>query len=108
MIFCEAVKIRRGLAATYPDSFRGELADSLNSEALYLAALGRLEEALTAVTEAIEILGHVQIEDPEAISSRLRGASRTFTSVMRDLGRDDQEIQQQLRQLGADEKPPNV
>jgi tetratricopeptide (TPR) repeat protein len=104
----EAVTIRRDLAAAYPDSFRVELADSLHSEALYLAALGRLEEALAAVAEAVEIFGQVQIEDPGAFSGLLQGASRTFASVMHDLGRDDQEIQQQLRQLGADEKPPNV
>lgn len=104
----EAVTIRRDLAADSPDPFRVELGNSLQSEALYLAALGRLEEALASVTEAIEILGQLQVEDPGALSGFLQNASRTFTSIMHDLGRDDQEIQQRLRQLGADEKPPKA
>jgi hypothetical protein len=59
-----------------------------------LAALGRLEVVLASVTEAIEILGQLQIEHPGAFSEPLQSASLTFACVMHDVGRDDQEIQQ--------------
>ena len=49
----EAVTIRRELDAARPDAFRPALVISLNNLAGSLAALGRREEALDAIDEAV-------------------------------------------------------
>jgi hypothetical protein len=50
------VEIRRGLAAARPDAFLPNLANSLNNQSNRLSDLGRREDALTAVDEALHLV----------------------------------------------------
>jgi hypothetical protein len=58
------VEIRRELARTRPDAFLPGLASSLNNFSLRLAGLGRREEGLEAITEAVEICRELARERP--------------------------------------------
>ncbi|WP_143831737.1 serine protease, partial [Nocardiopsis sp. CNR-923] len=60
------VKARREQAAKDPDAFLPDLALSLNSQAIRLAGLGRREEALEAITEAVELCRTLAQQRPDA------------------------------------------
>ena len=67
----QAAAIRRELAAARPDAFRPDLAASLNNLSLRLADLGRREEALAAIQEAVTIRRELAARWPDAYRSKL-------------------------------------
>ena len=68
--------IRRELAAARPDAFRPDLAMSLNNLSVLLAGLGRREEALATIQEAVETYRELAARWPDAYQHELEQSSR--------------------------------
>jgi hypothetical protein len=64
----------RELAAARPDAFHHGLATSLNNQSIRLADLGRREEALAAIKEAVAIRQELAAARPDAFRLRLAGS----------------------------------
>ncbi|MEU0236375.1 tetratricopeptide repeat protein [Nocardiopsis sp. NPDC006198] len=78
------VGVRRGPAAQNPDAHLSDLAGSLNNQALTLRALGRVDEALEASTEAVEHYRALTEQRPDAHLSGLALALNTRALTLRD------------------------
>ena len=61
----------RELAAAQPDAFRPDLAMSLNNLAVRLGELGRPEDALAAIQEAVTIYRELVVRRPDAHRQQL-------------------------------------
>ena len=103
----EAIMIRRELAAARPDDLRPDLApslhmlaSSLNGLSIYLAELGRRENALTASEEAVTIHRELAQVRPDA-----------FRLGIADMGRnakEDATYRRELAQARADTFRPHL
>jgi tetratricopeptide (TPR) repeat protein len=83
----EVVTLRRQLAAAYPAVHNPALAQSLNNLALRLAALGRYEEALTAITDTVTLRRQLAAAYPDAYTRDLATSLRNKGFVLSRLGR---------------------
>jgi tetratricopeptide (TPR) repeat protein len=70
----EAVRIRRMLAEASPDAYLPDLALCLNSLSTDLGAVGRREEALAAIQEAVKYYRTLAEEHLQRFESALRGS----------------------------------
>ena len=68
------------MAAARPDAFRPDLAASLNNLAARLAGLGRREEALAAIQEAIDLYRELAAARPDAFRPDLAKSLNTCRS----------------------------
>ena len=66
----QAVAHYRELAAARPDAFRPDLAMSLNNQSNRLAELGRREDALAAIEEAVAIYRRAGRGPPGRVPAR--------------------------------------
>ena len=82
------MKIYRQLAEARPDSFLPGLAASLNNQSNRLVELGRAEEALTAIQEAVSIRRQLAEAHPDAFLPGLRASLYDLAKVLSILDRD--------------------
>jgi Tetratricopeptide repeat len=68
--------VYRALAAARPDAFRPDLASSLNNLSLALDGLGRQEEALAAIEEAVSIRRELAARWPDTYGHQLEQSLR--------------------------------
>jgi tetratricopeptide (TPR) repeat protein len=80
------VRIRRELAAARPDAFRPALAMSLNNQSGALVELGRGEDALAAITEAVAIYRELAAARPDAFRPDLAGSLTSLGITLTKLG----------------------
>jgi hypothetical protein len=66
-----AVTAYRQLAGARPDAFLPDLATSLNNLAIQLGGVGRREDALTAIEEAVSIRRRLHDKHPNVRGERL-------------------------------------
>ena len=66
------MKIRRRLAEERPDAFLPDLATSLNNQSARLSDLGRREDALAAIEEAVKIRRRLAEAAPRRLPARPR------------------------------------
>jgi len=101
----QAVDHGRQRAATDPNAALPDLARSLNNLSLRLADLGRREDALAAIEEAVDIRRRLAAAnpagDPDRFAEPARNALTNLTVDLRDLGRSEQDIRRELDQLLA-------
>ena len=83
----EAVEIYRTLPSSRRDSFRPDLALSLDTLSSCLADLGLWEAALEAIEEAVEIRRELAQSQPDAFQSDLAGSLNNLSLRLADLGR---------------------
>ena len=93
----EAVAIRRDLAATRPDAFRPDafrpdLAGSLSNLSNRFSALGRREEALAAIEEAVAIQRDLAATRPDAFRPDLAGSLNNLSAHFSALGRREEAL----------------
>ncbi|WP_412515754.1 tetratricopeptide repeat protein [Actinomadura madurae] len=79
----ESVEVLRGRAADHPEAFGAQLASGLNAQALALAELGRRQESLAAVEEAVALYR----ERPGAYRAELASALNNLSARLAALGR---------------------
>ncbi|MFE2132660.1 tetratricopeptide repeat protein, partial [Streptomyces sp. NPDC059466] len=84
--------IREALADQQPDAFLPALAGSLNNQSNRLAQLGRREEALTAVTRAVEIREALADQQPDAFLPALAGSLNNQSNRLAQLGRREEAL----------------
>src|SRR5664280_383052 len=76
-----------GRAAARPDAFLPDLAMSLNNQSNRLADLGRREDALTAVAEAVGHYRALAAARPDAFLPNLAAALNNQSNRLANLGR---------------------
>lgn len=76
-----AGRVRR---AARPDAFRPDLASSLNNLAVRLADLGRPEDALAAIQEAVTIFRELAARRPDAYQQNLEQSLQVVAWLERD------------------------
>ncbi|MGO9899059.1 MAG: tetratricopeptide repeat protein [Solirubrobacteraceae bacterium] len=86
------VSLYRPLAEAAPDAFLPDLATSLNNQSARLSGLGRLEEALPAVEEAVKILQGLAAADPDAFLPRLAMSLNNQSARLSGLGRPEEAL----------------
>jgi hypothetical protein len=74
------------LAADRPDVFLPDLANALNSQSNVLADLGRREEALAAIEEAVQILGEPAADRPDVCLPDLAMALNSQSNRLAERG----------------------
>ncbi len=97
----EAVTIRRRLAEARPDAFLPDLAGSLIVQGVQLTELGNHDGALRADHEAVCIYLRLQRGNPEPFLELANAARESLLSELRQLGRGDDEAQEELQRLIA-------
>ena len=80
------VTLYRGLAQATPDVFLPELAGSLNNQSAMLSELGRREEALEAIEEAVELRRWLAAASPEAFLPELAMSLNNQSAMLSALG----------------------
>ena len=70
-----------------------DLAVSLNNKSVFLSELGRQEEALAAIEEAVTIRRQLAAARPHVFSTRLMASLRLFAAILDALGRDSEAAQ---------------
>ncbi len=87
----EAISLRRHLAASNPDAFLPDLAQSLTAAAgLRTSRHQDLDRALVEAGEAVEIFRRFAAQLPAVFTSGLRQAMTTQATVLDALGRSDE------------------
>ncbi|NLU75657.1 tetratricopeptide repeat protein [Streptomyces sp. HNM0575] len=86
----KAVAIRRELAATAPERFRPDLANSLNNLGNRLSKLGRVEEALASVQEAVGLYRELAAAAPERFRPDLANSLNNLGTILSTLGRNEE------------------
>ena len=84
-----SVGIYRELAAARPDAFRPDLASSLNNLAADLGALGRRDEALDAIQEAVTIRRELASRWPDAYRQELEQSLQAAARLEHGKGHSD-------------------
>ena len=82
----QVTQYRADMAAREPDA-ASRLADSLNNLSVRLGELGRREEALAAIQEAVTIRRELAAARPDAFRPDLAGALNNLSLWLADLGR---------------------
>jgi tetratricopeptide (TPR) repeat protein len=77
----------RSLAEARPDAFRPDLALSLNNYSNHLSELGRREDALAAIEEAVRIRRILAEARPDAFRPDLASSLNNYSNCLSDLGR---------------------
>ncbi|WP_157815354.1 tetratricopeptide repeat protein [Kitasatospora sp. CB02891] len=77
-------------AATDPDGFGLPLATTLNELSVRLSQLGRVEESLTAIQEAVELYRTFAAADPERHAPGLAAMLGNLADRLTELGRPDE------------------
>ena len=80
------------LAAARPDAFLPDLATSLNNQSTRLADLGRREEALAAIEEAVTIYRELAEARPDAFLPDLATSLNNQSDCLADLGRREEAL----------------
>jgi tetratricopeptide (TPR) repeat protein len=94
----EAVDIYRVPAVAQP-MFRENLAKALTSQGILLTDLAQHDAALTADRETVSIYLELATDNPERYREDLEQAVNNQSRDLRNLGRSEQEISEQLNQL---------
>ena len=94
----EAADVYRELAAILP-VFRESLARSLTSFGIRLTEKRDFDAALSADRESVAIYAALLSLDPQRYQDPLDGAVRNLATHLRDLGRGEQEIAEELDNL---------
>jgi len=81
------------LAAARPDAFRPDLAVSLNNLSIRLGELGRREEGLAAIAEAVDIRRELAARWPAAHLHDLEGSLQLLALLEQVDGPDGGELQ---------------
>jgi hypothetical protein len=95
----EVVEIHRGLAAARPDVFGPDLATSLTSLGMTLTNQRDFHGAMSADQEALTIYVALHSTDPERYGDSLQKAANNLRTDLRDLGRSEEEINNELDRL---------
>jgi tetratricopeptide (TPR) repeat protein len=66
---------------------------SLNNFSLCLSDLGRREEALQAIQEAVELRRHLAADCPAAFNPNLAASPNNFSHCLSDLDRQEETLQ---------------
>ncbi|MEV7319314.1 tetratricopeptide repeat protein [Streptomyces sp. NPDC093970] len=82
----------RALAAARPDTFLPHLATSLNNLSIRLRALGRREEALTAIEEAATTYRKLAAARPDTFLPHLATSLNNLSANLGDLGRREEAL----------------
>jgi tetratricopeptide (TPR) repeat protein len=85
-------RIYRELAAARPDAFRCELARYLNNQSIQLGGLGRHDEALAAIEEAVRIYRELAQARPNVFRSDLATLLNCLSTCLSELGRHDEAL----------------
>jgi tetratricopeptide (TPR) repeat protein len=89
----QAVEVYRALAAARSEAFRPDLARSLNNLSNRLAELGRREDALSAIEEAVRLLAPHFLVLPKAYEGWMRIVAGGYWQQANELERPiDQEL----------------
>ncbi|KZP31105.1 hypothetical protein FIBSPDRAFT_945583 [Athelia psychrophila] len=72
--------------------FNGLLADCLQNSAIYLAALGRHEEAVTAILEAVDLCWALAAAQPEVFNSPLADSLENMPIYLLAVGRHEEAL----------------
>ncbi|MFT3875157.1 MAG: hypothetical protein QM708_01820 [Propioniciclava sp.] len=88
----EAVRIRRHLATTQPDTFNPDLALALNNQSLWLANLGHREEALTAINKAVNLYRNLTTTQPDTFNPDLALALNNQSLWLANLGHREEAL----------------
>jgi hypothetical protein len=78
---------RAGMASGEPDAFRPDLAMSLNNLSIRLAGLGRREDALAAIEEAVTIRRELAAARPDVFRPDLANSLNNLSNRLAGLGR---------------------
>ena len=81
------MKVCRALTETRPDAFSPYLAMSETNLSIMLSELGRLEESLTAIEEAVTIRRALAEARPHAFRPDLAGSLNNLSVMPSELGR---------------------
>ena len=94
--------IRRQLARDRPAVFLPDLATALNNQALRLGDLGRPEEALAAIEEAVTIRRQLARDRPDAFLPNLAGSLNNQSVYLAKLGRREEALAATDEAAGVD------
>ncbi|WP_432523005.1 tetratricopeptide repeat protein [Kineococcus sp. SYSU DK006] len=83
----------RGWASSDPDTFLPDLAGSLNNLSNRLANLGRREEALEAITEAVAVHRQLAAVRPDTFLPDLAGSLNNLSVRLSDLGQREEALE---------------
>ncbi|WP_240810346.1 tetratricopeptide repeat protein [Actinomadura sp. WMMA1423] len=100
----------REQADTDPDAFLPDLAGSLNDLSVRLGELGRREEGLEAITEAVEVYRRLADARPDAFLPDLAGSLNNLSVDLGALGRREEGLEAsteavEIRRRLADARP---
>ncbi|MFE2997231.1 tetratricopeptide repeat-containing serine protease family protein [Nocardia sp. NPDC059246] len=95
----ESVTVYRALAAD-DEFFLPELAKSLLSQGIRLTEVRNFETALTCDREAVSIYAKLYKVDGDIHRKSLEQAVRNYAIDLKDVGRSDQEIADEIKRLG--------
>lgn len=79
----------RVLASTDPDTFLPKLASGLNNLSIRLGALGRHEDALTAIQEALTVRRELAAARPDTFLPDLATSLNNLSILLSQLGRSE-------------------
>ncbi|MCK9876386.1 tetratricopeptide repeat protein, partial [Frankia sp. Ag45/Mut15] len=82
--------IRRRLAADRPDTYLPDLATSLNNQSNRLGDLGRPEQALATIEEAVTIRRRLAADRPDTYLPDLAMSLNNQSDLLRAMGRHAQ------------------
>nr|VFJ60628.1 MAG: Tetratricopeptide repeat-containing protein [Candidatus Kentron sp. DK] len=80
----EAVRLRRGLAAEYPERFEAALAKSLEAYATFLNMQGEYQQALAHGIESVECYAKLAEQNPARYLPRLANGRMTLAQLYTD------------------------
>jgi len=102
------VETYRKLAAARPDAFLPDLAMSLNTLSNRLGELGKREEGLRAVQEAVESYRKLAAASPDAFLPRLAISLKNLSIHLTRLGRPEeaQRAAEEAEKLNASHQSP--
>ncbi|HET8658791.1 MAG TPA: caspase family protein, partial [Micromonosporaceae bacterium] len=86
------VALLRGLAQANPDAYLPNLAASLNNLAVHLAEVGRRDQALAPITEAVDIYRRLAQANPDAYLPDLAMSLNNLALGLAGVGRRDQAL----------------
>ncbi|UJW32438.1 tetratricopeptide repeat-containing serine protease family protein [Saccharothrix sp. AJ9571] len=88
----DLVQRRRHTATSDPETADSHLARGLNNLSNRLSELGRREEALDAITEAVEIRRRLAEQHPDAFLPDLAGSLNNLSNRLSELGRREEAL----------------
>jgi tetratricopeptide (TPR) repeat protein/MinD-like ATPase involved in chromosome partitioning or flagellar assembly len=98
----EAIVIWRALLShDSSDAIRSELAGSLNNAGNFLGAQGKLDEALIAIEEAVELYRDLAKAQPAAYNADLAMAATNLSTILARMGRTEQALSYSLEAVNV-------